>query len=104
MLNRALALSLAALALVLFLGQSSVAADKTHEGTVVKAGDGKLTMSDSLGKKHTHTIAATTAITCDGKECKLEDLKAGYSVTVTTAEDEKTVTKVDAMSAKKKPN
>ena len=101
MLHRALALSLAALALVLFLGQSSLAAEKTHEGTVVKAGNGSLTMKDSQGKQHSHTIPANAAITLDGKEAKLEDLKAGFSVTVTTAQDEKTVSKVDATSAKK---
>src|SRR5262245_36638529 len=68
MLHRALALSFAALALVLFLGQSSLAAEKTHEGTVVKAGNGSLTMKDSQGKQHSHTIPATAAITLDGKE------------------------------------
>ena len=96
MLNRALALSVAALALVLFVSQSALADDKVHEGTVVKAGDGKLTMTDSQGKQHSHTIAPNTAITLDAKEAKLEDLKAGFSVKVTMAD--KAVTKVDATS------
>jgi len=100
-LHRSLSLGLAALALVLFLSQTSMAADKVHEGTVVKAGDGKLTMADKQGKEHSHTIPATAQITCDGKECKLEDLKAGYSVKVTTERDEKTVTKVEATSRNK---
>ena len=102
MLNRFLSLSLAALALVLFLSQASLAADKVHEGTVVKAGDGKLTMTDKQGNRHSHTIPETATITCDGKECKLEDLKAGNSVKVTTAEDEKTVTKVEATTKNKR--
>jgi hypothetical protein len=102
MMHRALALSVAALALVLFVSQSSLAADKVHEGTVVKAADGKLTMKDAQGKQHSHTIPATAIITCDGKECKLEDLKAGNSVKVTTGEDEKTVTKVEASTAVKR--
>ena len=102
MLQRALSISLAALALVLFLSQTSLAADKAHQGTVVKAGDGKLTMTDKAGKDHTHAIPAKAEITCDGKACKLEDLKAGFSVTVSTKEDEKTVTKVEATSKKDK--
>ena len=103
MLHRALTVSVAALALVLFVTQSSLAADKVHEGTVVKAGDGKLTMTDKQGKEHSHTIPATAEITCDGKACKLEDLKAGFSVKVTTEENEKTVTKVEATSKNKTP-
>jgi len=101
MLHRTLSLSLAALALVLFLSQTSLAADKTHEGTVVKAADGKLTMTDKQGKQHSHAIPATAEITLDGKAAKLEDLKAGFSVTVSTKEDEKTVTKVEATSKNK---
>ena len=101
MLNRALSLSLAALALVLFLSQTSLAADKVHEGTVVKAADGKLTMKDKLGKQHSHIIPATAEITLDGKASKLEDLKAGFSVKVSTQQDEKTVTKVEATSKDK---
>jgi hypothetical protein len=102
MMQRALVLSVAALAMVLFVTQSAVAADKVHEGTVVKAGDGKLTMSDALGKQHSHTIPANAQITLDSKECKLEDLKAGTSVKVTTLEDEKTVTKVEGTSKPKR--
>jgi len=101
MLQRALSISVAALALVLFVSQTSLAADKTHQGTVVKAGDGKLTMTDKQGKEHSHIIPAATEITLDGKAAKLEDLKAGFSVTVSTKEDEKTVTKVEATSKNK---
>ena len=101
MLHRTLSLSLAAFALVLFLSQTSLAADKVHEGTVVKAADGKLTMTDKQGKQHSHAIPATAEITLDGKECKLEDLKTGFSVKVSTQQDEKTVTKVEATSKKK---
>src|SRR6266851_7123635 len=102
MLHRILSLSFVALALTLFIGQAALAADKVHEGTVVKAGDGKLTMTDKQGNQHSHTIPATAIITCDGKECKLEDLKAGNSVKVTTEENEKTVTKVEASTAVKR--
>jgi hypothetical protein len=53
----------------------------THEGKVVKVVGNKLTMSDKEGKnEHTHTLAADAKISCDGKECKLEDLKPGQTV------------------------
>jgi hypothetical protein len=73
---------------------------KTHDGKVLKAGDGKLTMTEKDGKnKHIHAVAATAQITCDGKVCKLEDLKEGFQVTVTYGGDaEKTATKIVARS------
>ena len=93
-----------ALALAL-LAAPALAADKdsTHEGTVVKAGDGKLTMTDKDGKnEHSHNVATDAAITCEGKKCKLADLKKGYTVKVTLGkQDGKDVaTKIEA----KKPS
>jgi len=99
MLYRSLAVVLA-LAVVLVVCQASLADkdDKVHEGKIVKAGAGKLTMTDKDGKnEHTHDIAPEAKITCDGKECKLEDLKAGFMVKV-TMKDEKTVAAVEAKS------
>ena len=83
-------------------GAQSVAQEPgpgTHEGTVVKAEDGKLTMTDKDNKnKHTHNIGPDAKITVDGKEGKLTDLKAGYEVKVTIEKKgtENVVTKVDA--------
>ena len=74
----------------------------THEGKVVKAEDGKLTMTDKDGKKNTPTTSGRTPRSpVDGKEGKLEDLKAGYEVKVTTEKkgDENVVTKVEAKKA-----
>ncbi len=89
-----------------FAGQSVSAAEKSHDGKIVKAGDGKLTMTDTAGKnKHTHDVAADAKITCDGKEVKLADLKAGDSVTVTTNTDDKDTTlaiKIEARFAAEK--
>ena len=87
MLKRVLSLA-AALAVVVFVG-AAVAAEKaaadnnTHTGTVVTAADGKLTMTGKDGKEHTHAVAKDAKISCDGKECKLEDLKKDQTVTVT---------------------
>ncbi|MCE9567261.1 MAG: hypothetical protein K8U57_35110 [Planctomycetes bacterium] len=99
MVRRAFAL-VAVAALFAFSGQA-FAEDKagTHEGKVVKAEAGKLTMSDKDGKnEHTHAVPADAKVSCDGKECKLTELKAGSSVKVTTEKkgDKVVVTKVEA--------
>lgn len=98
---RYLSILAAALAILLFAGQAALAADKTHEGKVVKAAEGKLTMTDKEGKEHTHPVAADAKITCDGKDCKLEDLKAGYRVKVTTKDDSNTAIRIEAQSKDK---
>jgi hypothetical protein len=106
MLHRSLAVALVALALALLVSQPGFAEDKnakTHEGKIVKVEGNKLTMTDKDGKnEHTHNVPATAKITCDGRECRLDDLKAGYFVKVTTKEDERTVTKVEARTKEKK--
>jgi uncharacterized protein (TIGR03000 family) len=91
---------LGALAVALFVSQSALAAEKTHEGKFVKAADGKLTMTDKDGSnKHTHSVAADATIRCDGKDVKLDELKEGYFITVTTntdGNDKTMVTKIEA--------
>jgi hypothetical protein len=68
------------------------AADDTHTGKVVSAGDKKLVMTDNATQKEmTHLVAADAKITCDGKACKLEDLKKGITVKVTTKKDDPTM-------------
>jgi hypothetical protein len=94
-------------AVALLVGQAAVVAgdkdkDNSHEGKVVMAGNGMLTMTDaSGGNRHTHKVAPDCKITCDGKECKLEDLKEGISVKVTTKGDEKNVAvKIEARKSR----
>jgi hypothetical protein len=73
-----------------------------HEGKVVEVGTGTLTMIDTAGaNQHTHDVASNAVITCEGKPCGLNDLKAGNPVTVTTAtQDGKTLaTKIEARKA-----
>lgn len=73
----------------------------THEGKVVKAEAGKLTMTDKDGKnEHTHKVPASAKVTCDGKECKVEDLKPGSTVKVTTEKKEDKIVVV-SIEAKK---
>ena len=72
----------------------------THSGKFVNAkGENQFVMTDRDGKsEHTHTLARNATITCDGKACKLSDLKEGTMLRVTTEEQDgkKVVTKVEA--------
>jgi uncharacterized protein YdbL (DUF1318 family) len=106
MLKRSLSVAFAALALAVVLSQTVRAEDATHEGTVVKAGDGTLVMTDKDGKnEHTMDVAKDAKITCDSKVCKLADLKSGSTVIVTTRKDDKDkiwVSKIEATSKSKK--
>jgi hypothetical protein len=99
---RSLRVLLAGLALAFFASQSAFAEEKTHEGKIVKAGDGKLTMTNKDGsKEHTHAVAEDATITCDGKEVKLAELKQGDFVKVTTKTDDKDktwATKIESRS------
>ncbi len=96
---RTLPLLLAVLAVAFFVAAPVVfAADETHEGVVVKAESSKVTMTDKDGKNEkTLDVAKTAKISCDGKECKLEDLKKGVKIKVTTTKegDKTQVTKIE---------
>ena len=97
---RRVSLVLAVLALLFFVGGVALA-QETHEGKVVRAGDGKLVMTDKEGKEHSHEVALDAKITCDGLECKLEDLKKDFPIKVTTEKkgDKTVVTKIEARKA-----
>ena len=101
MLHRVLSIFVVVLALTVGAwGCRSTAA--THEGKVVEVGAGTLTMTDTAGaNQHTHNVASTAVITCEGKPCGLNDLKAGDPVTVTTATQEgrTLATKIEARKA-----
>jgi hypothetical protein len=72
-------------------------AKNTHRGVAVSVEGNKLTMVGRDKKEHTHTVASDAKITCDGKECKLSDLKKGVFLEVTTKEgDPKTVVAIKA--------
>jgi hypothetical protein len=96
---RMLTMSFVAMALAA-MSQSGLAAEKSHEGLVVKVAESKLTMTLLDGsKEHSHDITKDTKVTLDEKPAKLEDLKKGFHITVTM--DEKVVTKSVAHSKKK---
>jgi hypothetical protein len=98
MLHRARPRFVMAVALILFVGQPAFADDKAHEGKVVKAGDGKLTMTlKGDEKQHTHDVAKDAKVMLDDKEAKLEDLKEGFHLKM-WMDDKHTVTKIEAHS------
>jgi biopolymer transport protein ExbD len=74
-------------ALAMLVAAPVLAADAPVEGNVVKAADGKLTITDKDKKEHSCTVDKDAKITCDGKECKLADLKKGVKVKVTVEKD-----------------
>ena len=77
------------------------AEEKAKEATVVKAGDGKITLTfKGDDTKHTHDVAKDAKITLDDKKAKLEELKEGFPAHV-TIDDKFVVTKIDAKSKKK---
>jgi len=81
------------------LADKSAAEKSTHNGKVVSIADNKLVMTDKDGKEHEHALTAEVKTTCDGKDCKCEDIKAGMRirVTTTTKDDKQTVTKLEAL-------
>jgi hypothetical protein len=99
MLSRILSLAVVAVALVALAGLPLRAADdKLHEATVVKAGDGKITLTfQGDDQKHTHDVAKDAKITLDDKKAKLEELKEGFPVKVVW-DDKFVITKIEAKS------
>jgi hypothetical protein len=94
MIQRSLSLGVLGLALGLLVATASAAekvkSDSTsHSGTVVSAAAGKLVMTGKDNKEHSHDVLATAKIMINGQSGKLEDLKKGVTVTVTTDKDGK---------------
>ena len=77
------------------------AKDKVHEAMVVKAGDGRITLTmKGDDQKHIHDVAKDAKITLNDAKAKIDELKAGFTAKV-TMNDEFVVTKIDAKSNKK---
>ena len=77
------------------------AEEKAKEATVVKAGDGKITLTFKGDEtKHTHDVAKDAEISLDDKTVKLDALKEGFPAHV-TIDDKFVVTKIHAKSKKK---
>jgi hypothetical protein len=106
MKNRLVTVCLVAVALALLVGTRALADDKNKnqmEGKVVRIEGNKIVMTDKDGKnEHSHTLAADAVVKCDGKECKLTDLKKDQSVRVTTKEGDPTqAVRIEALEKNK---
>jgi len=88
MFARALLLAVAVLVPAFWAAPTLTAEDEklnVHEGKVVRVAEGKLVMTDTDGKnEHSHFVAKDAKITVDGKDSRLEDLKPGHMIRVTT--------------------
>ena len=73
---------------------------ETHEGKIVSVSGNQITSTCIEGDEHHHTLAKDARVTCDGKKSKLNDLKAGMPVRVTTCTDDDSQT--SCVSAGKK--
>lgn len=58
----------------------------THTGQVVRAMADRLIMTGADGAQHTHVITDNVRITVDGRPAKLNDLKPGQEIVVSTME------------------
>jgi hypothetical protein len=77
----------------------SFASGRHRDGTFVSATAREFVMANAEGKEpQTHPLAADATITCDGKACKVADLKPGMRVRVTTdAKEPHAVTRIEAL-------
>lgn len=63
---------------------AAVAAAESTDGTIEKAGSGKITVKMKDGTMQTYAVDAGAKITLDGKTADLGDLPMGGNATVTT--------------------
>jgi uncharacterized protein involved in outer membrane biogenesis len=85
---------------LVFANFAAAAVDDVHEGKVLAAADGKITIQDKDGNSEVFTVAADAKITFDGKPAELEEVANGSraKVTVKTAGDKKTAVIIEAKS------
>lgn len=97
---RLLSILLVGLALTSLASAAVVAVDEVHEGKVLQAKDGKISLQDKDGNSEVFAVAPDAKIMLDGKAVKLEDIANGNTarVTVKTAGDKKTATVIEAKS------
>ena len=94
--------ALAGLGLALALGTSARAGQdtdvRTHDGKVVSVTAEKLVMTDKDSKEHSYTLARDAKVSCDGSVCKLDELKPGMKIRVTSSNDDRlAATRIEAL-------
>jgi len=55
----------------------------TQDGKFVSNTESKLLLTDKDGKEQTLNLSVNTVVTCDGRTCKVDDLKAGMRIRIT---------------------
>ena len=92
-MSRTIICQIAVLAASFAFALGSSAADAAEaqelEGVVVSAAMGKLVMTDTDGKQHTHAANEMTKVTIHGKPASLEALKPGMRIRATLDEQNK---------------
>jgi hypothetical protein len=83
--------------------QPEVQEASSHDGVVVSAGEGKLVMTDTDGKEHSHSVGPATTISVYGKPGKLEDLKPAMRIRV-ILDDKFEVRSISTLDSDKRPN
>ena len=81
----------ALIALIGFVGSAHAADPKPHPGHFVKVEDKVVTYkggAKGTGKDHTVKIDDKTKVTIDGKDGKIEDIKADEYIEITAAKDQ----------------
>ena len=76
----------------------ALAADEVHQGKVLLAKDGKISLQDKDGNSEVFAVAADAKITLDGKTIALEEVPSGSvaKVTVKAIGDKKVATVIEA--------
>lgn len=76
----------------------ALAADEVHQGKVLLAKDGKITLQDKDGNSEVFAIAAEAKITFDGKAVTLDEIPSGSvaAVTVKVSGNKKIATAIEA--------
>jgi hypothetical protein len=69
---------------LLLIGNARAADPQVRKGIVLSAGEGRLSIKDTMGNQHSYTADAATKITVNGKPGKLEDLQEGVGIQVMT--------------------
>ena len=86
------------LLICLVISSVALAADEVHQGKVLLAKDGKITLQDKDGNSEVFAVAADAKITLDGKSVTLEEVPNGSvaNVTVKVSGDKKVATAIEA--------
>lgn len=83
---------------------SLLPSSNSFDGKVVSVTGVTLVTSSMQGKEYSHTLAKDAKLTCDGADCKVEDIKVGSTIRVTTSKNDHDVaTGVESLDENAKP-